>query len=159
MVIFPVSYSDCVDILLPCQCTVSQPIAFGLLVPNVSSKITCSRTHPKSVTCPEQLSRLKIIWAYDQYALGRLRLIPHPRLWCVRESKQVSSLANIPNALALSSYEGYVTSGTSYLRFLISVNILILYVIITRGQPCVTPSLLCIILDVPLPFYITSDAQ
>ena len=39
------------------------------------------------VTFPEQIFRFKILRAYDQYALGQIRVIPRSRPWCVRESK------------------------------------------------------------------------
>ena len=68
-------FSDCVDILLPCQRTLSQPIAFGLVVPDVTPKITCAREHLKYVTCSKQFYSLKIIWAYNQYVLGRFGVI------------------------------------------------------------------------------------
>ena len=76
MGIFPPVFSDCVDILLPCQSTPSQPIAFGLIVPNVTPKITCARAHHKYVMYAKQLSILEIIRVYDQYDLGQFGVIP-----------------------------------------------------------------------------------
>ena len=68
--------SDRVDILLPRQRALSQPIAFGLVVTNVTPNITCARAHPKSVTFPENFFRLEILRAYDQYTLGWIGVIP-----------------------------------------------------------------------------------
>ena len=69
-------FSDRVDILLPRQRTLSQPIVFGLVVPNVIPKIMCARSRPKSVSYPKHFSSLDILRAYNQYNLGRLRVIP-----------------------------------------------------------------------------------
>ena len=87
MGISPRGFSDHVYILLPRQRTLSHPIVFVLVVPNVTSKITCARAHPKSVTCPEQLSRLEILRAYDQYALDRIRVIPPSRTLACQKIK------------------------------------------------------------------------
>ena len=69
-------FSDCVVILLPHQCTLSQPIALEFVVPNLTPKVKCARAHPKSATCPEPISRLKIIRAYNQFSIGRQGDIP-----------------------------------------------------------------------------------
>ena len=50
---------------------ISQPIAFGLVVPNVTPKIMCARAHPKSMMS-KYFPSLDIIWEYNQYALGRI---------------------------------------------------------------------------------------
>ena len=74
--IFPRSFADRVDILLLRQRTLSQPIVFGLVVPNVTPKIMCARANPKSVTFLKHFSLVKILWAYYQYTLGCLGVIP-----------------------------------------------------------------------------------
>ena len=61
LVVFPHNFSDSVDILLPRQCKLSQPIMFGVVVTNVTPKIYCACAHPKSVTCPEHFSCLGIL--------------------------------------------------------------------------------------------------
>ena len=66
--------ADCVSIIIPRQRTLSQPIAFGLVVPNATPKITCAREHPKSVSFPEHFYGLMILRAYDQYALFSARV-------------------------------------------------------------------------------------
>ena len=103
--IFPCGFADRVDILLPRQRTISQPIVFGLVVPNVTPKIMCACAHPKSVTWPKTFSCLKILRVYDQYALGRIGVIPPSRAlvcqWIIIglkscERTQCSSMVGIP---------------------------------------------------------------
>ena len=74
--IFHRVFSDRVGILLPRQRNLSQPIVFGLIVPNVTPKITCARAHLKSVTCSKATSSLDIIQAYNQYDFGQFGIIP-----------------------------------------------------------------------------------
>ena len=76
------------DILLPRQRTLSQPIAFGLVITNVTPKITCDLAHPKSVTFHKHFSRLEILRAYDQYALGRIRVIPSSQALAFQKIKK-----------------------------------------------------------------------
>ena len=76
--IFPRGFSDRVDILLPRQRTISQTIVFGIVVTNVTPKITCARAHIKSVTSSKHFYCLEIIWAHDQYALVWFGVIPPP---------------------------------------------------------------------------------
>ena len=83
--IFPRGFADRVDILLPRQRTLSQPITFGLVNPNVTPQITCAHAHPKFMTFSGHLSSLKILREYDQYALGWFGvIIPSWALACYR---------------------------------------------------------------------------
>ena len=68
---------------LPRHCKLSQPIAFGLVVPDVTPKITCAREHLKSVMWPKLFSSLNILQAYNQYALGLFgKVLPSRALAC-----------------------------------------------------------------------------
>ena len=57
------SFSDRANVPLPHRCMFSQPIAFGLVVPDVTTKITCARAHLKPMTRSEQqtLNTQKIV--------------------------------------------------------------------------------------------------
>ena len=78
--IFTRGFSDCVNVLLPRQLTISQPISLGLVVPNVTQTIMCARAQLKSVTCAETISGLDMIRIHNQYAIGRFGVISasHP---------------------------------------------------------------------------------
>ena len=73
--IFPHSFDDIANVLIPRERTLSQPIDLGLVVPDVTPKITCPCAHLKSVTLFDLLSGLDIIWMHDQYAIGRFGII------------------------------------------------------------------------------------
>ena len=73
--IFPGGFADRVNIFLSRQLTISQPITFGIIAPDVTPKITYARAHLKSLTCPELLPVLKTPQMHDQYDLGRLGII------------------------------------------------------------------------------------
>ena len=87
LVIFTRAFADRVDILLPRQRTISQTIVFGIVVTNVTPKITCARAHPKNVTCPKYFPHLNILRAYDQHTLGRLGVIPLSRALACHQIK------------------------------------------------------------------------
>ena len=65
----PCGFADRVDVILPRHLTLSQPISFGFVVPNITPKIMCARARLKSMTCSEHFSSLEILQEYDQYAL------------------------------------------------------------------------------------------
>ena len=73
--IFPRGFTACSNFLLPRQRTLSHPIALGLIVPDVTPKITHALVHLKSVTLAEIFSSLDITRMYNQYAFGRLGMI------------------------------------------------------------------------------------
>ena len=83
--------------------------------------------------------------------------VPGPGM--LTNQKYFSIIANVPKTMALSAYQGWVTSGMSRLILLISGRMPIPYAIIAIGYPCVTPSLLCRKLDIPFPFRKTIDDQ
>ena len=94
-----------------------------------------------------QSERSSTVWG-DTPVLG-------PGVSVNQNMSQVSwNLYKVP---ASSAYQGCVMSGISCLIFLVSGSILILYSMITRGSPYITPSLLCIIISVPFPFRKTSN--
>ena len=59
----PRFFSDRSDVPLPLQRALSQIISFGLVIPDVTPKITCARAHLKSMTCSKQFYNLDIIRA------------------------------------------------------------------------------------------------
>ena len=87
LVIFPCGFADRIDIIIPRQRTLPQPIAFGFVVPNATLKITCACAHPKSVTSSEHFSSFEIIRAYDQYYVGRIWVIPLSRILVCQKIK------------------------------------------------------------------------
>ena len=74
--IFLSGFSDCDNVLLPRQRTLSQPITLELFVSNVTPKIKCVRAYLTYVTSTELLSGLKILWMHDEYSVGRFGIIP-----------------------------------------------------------------------------------
>ena len=64
---FPHGFSDCANVPLPCLCTLFQTIMFGMVVPDITAKITCTRVHLKTVIQTKQFSGFKIVWMHNQY--------------------------------------------------------------------------------------------
>ena len=75
MEIFPRGFFDHSNVLLPRQRTLSQPIALGTVVPDVTPEIMCACAHLKSVTLSKLFYGLDIISMHKQYALGQFRMI------------------------------------------------------------------------------------
>ena len=71
-------FSDNDNVLLSHQHTLSQPIVFGLVIPDVTPKIMRARAHLKPVTRDEQFSGLKILQIHDKYNFGRSGIISAP---------------------------------------------------------------------------------
>ena len=57
----------------------SQKISFGLIVPDVTSRITCAHAHLKPVTRAKQFSDLEILKMHSKYAFGNFGIISEPR--------------------------------------------------------------------------------
>ena len=73
--IFPYSFTDRANVPISRRRTLSQPIIFGLVVPDITTKITRACAHLKPVTRPKTFSGLKIIWMHNQYAFVRFEKI------------------------------------------------------------------------------------
>ena len=63
--IFPHGFSDCANFLLPRQLTLSLPIVFVIVVPNVTAKTSRSCAHLKPVTRAETISGLGILQVHN----------------------------------------------------------------------------------------------
>ena len=72
-------FSDRDNDILPRQCTISQKIVFGLVVPNITPEIKRAGTHLKPVTRAKQFSGLEILWMHDQYDFGWFGMISMPQ--------------------------------------------------------------------------------
>ena len=72
--IFSHGFDDHASLLLPRQRTLSQTIALGPVIPDLTSETMRVRAHFKSVTCAEHFSDLKTIRTHDQYNFLRFRI-------------------------------------------------------------------------------------
>ena len=77
--IFPHSFSDLSNVLLPRQCMLSWTIPFGLVVSDITPEIMRAHAHLKPMTCAEHFSGLKILEMHDQYAFLRFGMISTPQ--------------------------------------------------------------------------------
>ena len=74
--IFPGSFDDCMDVLLPRLNTLFQPITFGIFIPNKYSKIIRARAHLKPMTQAKPIHGFGIFRMHNQNAFRGFRLIP-----------------------------------------------------------------------------------
>ena len=147
------------NVPLPCLCVLFQPITFGLVVPNKSTKVVRARAHFKPVTESKPFLVLNIFWVRDQNSFRGFRSYPRPRTKHFSKLKYNSKFVNVPSTLALSEYQGWVTSRNSAYRFFIISSIPIVEVTVSSGSPFVKPSLLYIQLSFLFPFRKTSNDQ
>ena len=65
LMIFPSSFANRSNSILPRLCSLLQPVMFGLIVPNLSASITRARAHLKPMKRPKQVSGSEIFWMHD----------------------------------------------------------------------------------------------
>ena len=76
LMIFICRFGDCMNIYLPFIRLIFEPLVFGLIIPDITTEITCARANLKPMTGTKQLPHLDIFSMHDQNDFISVGVIP-----------------------------------------------------------------------------------